>query len=163
MNILHDAHAFIAKLKSLTAGELTIIRRCVTKDRLVEGGIVIEPLITHVNSELLRECYYRVAILFAFHPEYTNEGNMGTTCKILASDSSNSVSPSRQQRFHVLVTSPRENLFTHLFSHVRMAASSGIPVNYARLLCDLFWWDKNDTIQNQWTREFARTNFQVEE
>jgi CRISPR type I-E-associated protein CasB/Cse2 len=155
-DILNDAKIFVANLGKLDRGEMATVRKCITKHRFVEGGIVIEPLITHVNSESLRECYYWIAALFAFHPENLNEGNMGTTCKTLAVDTSGNIIPSRKQKFYMLVTSQKENLFSYLFSYVRMAASMAVPINYAQLLCDLFWWEREDKVQHQWNREFAR-------
>ena len=88
-----------------------------------------------------------VAGLFAYHPQVTNSGNLGTTCRLLAVDSN-----TFDGRFRRLLSCDRDEICERLRPVVLAAKARGIPVNYERLFSDLHFW--SDQIKASWAREY---------
>jgi CRISPR system Cascade subunit CasB len=88
-----------------------------------------------------------VAGLFAWHPEETHGGNLGTTCRLLREQNE-----SFDARFQRLLTCDREEICERLRPLVLAAKAKGIPVNYEELFADLCCW--GDNVKTRWAREY---------
>ena len=89
-----------------------------------------------------------VAGLFAYHPEETDKGNLGSTCRRLAAENS-----SFEGRFQRLLScgDPAE-VCDRLRPVVLAARAKGVKINYEQLLVDLRYW--GDKVKARWAREF---------
>ena len=59
------------------------------------------------------------------------------------------------RRFTVLLGANREDLPQHLRHAVSLLKSKDVPVDWARLLDDLKWWDDDDRrVQRRWAKAF---------
>src|SRR5262245_30068055 len=76
-----------------------------------------------------------VAGLFAYHPEETNQGNLGTTCRHLAGENN-----SFDARFRRLLSCDYDEICDWLRPVVLAAKAKGIDVNYEELFRDLSYW-----------------------
>lgn len=93
--------------------------------------------------------YFRVASLFALHPEPGGRGNMGDVFRRLGSHES------AQKRFVALLESNPEDLPHRLRQAVSLAKSAGVPINWLRLVKDLLHWDNESRyVQEQWARAY---------
>ena len=90
-----------------------------------------------------------VAGLFASHPQDTDSGNFGTTCRCLADENS-----SFEARFQRLLSCDYDEICDRLRPVVLAARPRGIPVNYEQLFADLRYW--SDAVKARWAREFWR-------
>lgn len=104
------------------------------------------PLLARVGG-IGRPIYETIAGLFAYHPEETNAGNFGTTCRRLAGENN-----SFEGRFKRLLSCDRDEICERLRPIVLAAKAKGIPVNYEKLFADLCYW--GDNVKAQWAREF---------
>ena len=73
-----------------------------------------------------------VAGLFAYHPDETHEGNLGTTCRRLAGENN-----SFEARFVRLLACDRDEICDRLRPVILAAKAKGIGVNYEQLFMDL--------------------------
>ena len=100
--------------------------------------------------------------LFATHPEVTENGNFGTTCKAIErqrNESSNDDSKltSTERRFqHLLSAEVGDEVKQRVLRMVLMAKSQGISVNYGKLLNDLRYW--NDRTKTEWAAAYWAPN-----
>jgi CRISPR system Cascade subunit CasB len=88
-----------------------------------------------------------VAGLFAYHPDETQNGNIGTTCHRLAAENN-----SFDARFRRLLSCDRDEICERLRPVVLAARAKGIPVNYEELFADLCYW--GDNVKARWAREY---------
>jgi CRISPR system Cascade subunit CasB len=88
-----------------------------------------------------------VAGLFAYHPEPTDTGNLGTTCLRLKKQNQ-----SFDARFQRLLACDRDEICERLRPVILAAKAKGIPVNYQQLFTDLWYWSSR--IKEQWAREY---------
>ena len=88
-----------------------------------------------------------VAGLFAWHPLETDTGNLGTTCRRLADEST-----TFEARFQRLLSCERDEIFGRLRPVVLAARPRGIPVNYEQLFIDLSYWPGKT--REQWAKKF---------
>jgi CRISPR system Cascade subunit CasB len=91
-----------------------------------------------------------VAGLFAYHPDETESGNLGTTCRRLQSQHA-----SFEGRFQRLLGCDRDEIVERVRPVVMAAKAKGIRVNYERLFTDLWYWGPK--VKEQWAREFWGT------
>ena len=91
-----------------------------------------------------------VAGLFAYHPDETHTGNLGTTCRRLAAESN-----SFDGRFRRLLSCDRDEICERLRPVILSAKAKGIAVNYEELFADLCYW--GDTVKTRWAREYWGT------
>jgi len=91
--------------------------------------------------------YETVAGLFAYHPDETSSGNLGTTCRRLSGDHN-----TFEGRFRRLLACERNDICEHIRPVVLAARAKDIPVNYERLFADLFYW--SDAVKARWAAEF---------
>ena len=85
------------------------------------------PLLARVGG-IDRPIYESVAGMFAYHPDSTDSGNIGTTCHQLAGENT-----SFDGRFRRLLSCDRDELGDRLRPVILAAKAKGIPVNYEAL------------------------------
>jgi CRISPR system Cascade subunit CasB len=88
-----------------------------------------------------------VAGLFAYHPNETDRGNMGTTCRRLAAQNS-----TFDGRFRRLLSCDQNEICERVRPVVLAAKAQGIPVNYVQLFVDLCYWGAKR--KARWAREY---------
>jgi CRISPR type I-E-associated protein CasB/Cse2 len=88
-----------------------------------------------------------VAGLFAYHSDETQAGNLGTTCRHLATENN-----SFDGRFRRLLSCDREEICERLRPVILAAKAKGIPINYEELYADLCYW--GDNVKARWAREY---------
>jgi len=100
-----------------------------------------------------RKMYYLVASLFAYYPEHTEDQvNGGDICRQIANARS---SGTMDKRFIVLLDSDERTFAKHLQTMVGLAKSSGIKINWKRLLSDLcYWTHKDGTVKFNWSKSY---------
>lgn len=99
-----------------------------------------------------------IAGLYATHPEATDKGNFGTTCKLIENKrdshvgSDSKLTPTERRFQHLLTAEYGKELYDRVLRMVLMAKSQGIQINYAKLETDLkFWGDRTKT---EWAGEY---------
>jgi CRISPR system Cascade subunit CasB len=88
-----------------------------------------------------------LAGFFAYHPEETSHGNIGSTCRRLATENN-----SFDARFQRLLACDRDEICERLRPVILAARAKGIPVNYEELFADLCYW--GDKVKARWAREY---------
>jgi len=88
-----------------------------------------------------------VAGLFAYHPDETHSGNLGTTCLRLKGQNK-----FFEARFRRLLACDRDEICQRLRPVILAAKAKDIPVNYQRLFTDLCYW--GDKIKGEWAQEY---------
>jgi CRISPR system Cascade subunit CasB len=88
-----------------------------------------------------------IAGLFAYHPEEASNGNLGTTCAMLARENT-----SFDARFRRLLGCDREEICDRLRPVILAAKAKGIAINYEQLFVDLQYW--GDLVKARWAREY---------
>lgn len=91
-----------------------------------------------------------VAGLFAHHPEETFVGNLGTTCRRLATQNT-----SFDGRFRRLLSCDRDEICERLRPVVLGAKAKEVRINYEELFADLRSWDER--VKVRWAREYWAT------
>jgi len=87
-----------------------------------------------------------IAGLFAYHPDETYTGNLGTTCLRLKGQNE-----SFDARFRRLLACDRDEICERLRPVILAAKAKGIPVNYEQLFVDLHWWE---SAKARWAQEY---------
>jgi CRISPR system Cascade subunit CasB len=88
-----------------------------------------------------------VAALFAFNPNETSKGNLGTTCRRLGAEHT-----TIDARFRRLLTCDLHEISSRLHPIVLTAKAKGVPINYEQLFIDLHYW--GDRTKARWATEF---------
>lgn len=88
-----------------------------------------------------------IAGLYAYHPEETHSGNVGTTCRRLAGENN-----TFDGRFRRLLSCDRDEICDRLRPVILTAKAKEIPVNYEQLIADLRFW--GDRVKTQWAQEY---------
>ncbi len=91
--------------------------------------------------------YETVAGLFAYHPDETNSGNLGTTCRQLSGDHN-----TFDGRFRRMLACDRDDICDHIRPVILTAKAKSIRVNYEQLFADLCYWSEN--VKARWAAEF---------
>ncbi len=91
--------------------------------------------------------YETVSGLYAYHPDETLMGNLGTTCRRLSGEHN-----SFDGRFRRFLTCDREEICERLVPVILAAKTKGVPVNYEQLFVDLCYW--SDQVKERWAREY---------
>jgi CRISPR type I-E-associated protein CasB/Cse2 len=118
-----------------------------TRFKMYRGGCM--PQIDGYDVFGSRPCEL-VASLFASHLGHASIGNFGVTCRILSGEKD-----SMDKRFDSILEKRScefESLASSVSYFVRIAASKGVPVDFAKLLVDLCNWD--DETKMSWCRQF---------
>ena len=88
-----------------------------------------------------------VSGLFAYHPDETLTGNLGTTCRRLSAENN-----TFDSRFRRLLSCDRDEISERLRPVILAARGKGIPINYEELYADLCYWGNN--VKTRWAREY---------
>jgi len=88
-----------------------------------------------------------IAGLFAYHPDESPTGNLGTTCRRLRGENE-----SFDVRFRRLLVCDRDEICERLRPVVMAAKAKGVPINYEALFVDLSYWSSN--VKARWAREY---------
>jgi CRISPR system Cascade subunit CasB len=92
-----------------------------------------------------------VAGLFAYHPNETSTGNLGSTIRELAEDKA-----SFDGRFRRLLSCDLAEICKRIRPIIFAAKAEGVPVNYEQLVVDLRCW--GDKVKAQWARQYWGTS-----
>ena len=107
--------------------------------------------------------YETVAGCFAHHrrkescPDDASLRNFGTTCREIAESRDDNPDKDGNRRFdarfrRLLACDTKQEICEVVRQIIRLARSSGVPVNYRRLFCDLWWWSARTKIE--WAKEY---------
>ncbi|MCS7338658.1 MAG: type I-E CRISPR-associated protein Cse2/CasB [Verrucomicrobiae bacterium] len=145
---LHDPKDKAAKLLAYLRrlrndrGAMAALRAAINPARRTRAW----PILAEIGGIGDRICE-TIAALFAYHPEETSSGNLGTTCRLLAR-----TNPTFGLRFLRLLTCDRDELCDRLRPIIFAARAKDIPVNYETLFADLWFW--GETVKTRWAKEF---------
>lgn len=150
MNAEHK-YALVDRLLKLRddRGALAALRRGLGKR---EGSIEMYPYVVPFLPERRGKewLYFTVASLFALHPRHDgHDRNLGSAIARLPR------TDSLEKRFLWLLSSETEELPMRLKAIFSYLKSKEIPVNYHRLMGDLYGWDHPKRfVQLAWARSF---------
>ena len=101
-----------------------------------------------------QDVYILIGALFAYHPQVSEQGNMGDHFAALRRRE-----PEREKaferRFNAMLKAHPDDLTSHLRAIVGLLKSQEIPINWYRLLYDLRYWGHVDVFaQRQWAAAF---------
>jgi len=145
-----DVLAYLRRLRN-DRGAMADLRCALSPTRRARAW----PLLARVGG-IDRPIYETVAGLFAYHPDETHSGNIGTTCRRLAGENN-----SFDGRFRRLLSCEREAIGERLRPVILAASAKGIPVNYQELFADLVYW--GDNVKARWAREYWGAPVETEE
>lgn len=115
----------------------------------------VVPYLPPDAPEYREDHFYLVAALFALHPRWAEEGqpsNFGASFARLAESSG---SESIEKRFVALLNAHPDDVPEHLRHAVALLKSKQIPVDWAQLLHDLWYWNHEKRfVQRDWARAF---------
>lgn len=116
------------------------------------------PALNRISVNVTNDVDALIAGLFATHPEETQTGNFGTTCKVIESrrgdkrSDDNKLTPTERRFQHLLSAEKGDELYQRVTRMVIMAKSQGVPVNYEQLAIDLRRWA--DRTKIEWAAAF---------
>jgi len=116
------------------------------------------PVLNRLGVAIKDDISSFVAGLFATHPDETDHGNFGNTCKSIQGKREDKhgddgkLTPTERRFQHLLASADRHELQNRLLRMVLMAKTQGVPVNYERLVVDIGRW--NDITKNDWASAF---------
>ena len=128
--------------------------RCLLVDSKKHRGW---PALSRLGIDIKDPVLTTIAGLYATHPENTDKGNFGATCKLIESKrdkprNDEKLTPTERRFQHLLAAEPGQELFNRTIRMILMAASQGVPVNYRQLEKDLRYW--NDRTRADWAASF---------
>jgi CRISPR system Cascade subunit CasB len=115
------------------------------------------PVLSRLGVDVGNETAACVAGLYAMHPEDSEQGNFGATCKRIERERNekrsedNKLTPT-ERRFQQILASDRKEVSERVMRMVKMAKAQGVPVNYAQLENDLRYW--SDRTKTEWAASF---------
>jgi CRISPR system Cascade subunit CasB len=118
------------------------------------------PALNRLGVEITNEVSSQVAGLYATHPDETNSGNFGATCRSIEqkrgekSGDDNKLTPTERRFQHLLSAEGGTELNDRVLRMVLMAKAQGVPVNYAKLESDLKFWNVSDRTKTEWATAF---------
>ena len=120
------------------------------------------PALNRLNVTIGDDNLGYIAAWYATHPEESQEGNLGTVCRMIQirrkeiQNKDEKLSP-MERRFQQLLASEKGNeLEDRITRVVLMAKSQGIPINYEQLEKDISYW--NDRTKTEWAQAFWTPN-----
>src|SRR5262249_7653030 len=107
------------------------------------------------------EPYYLVASLFALHPLFTNEGNMGSHLReLVPPENRDKPPPNIERRFVLLLSAHPNDLYKLLQPAVNLLKAGNKPIHWLRLLRDLKRWhyaDARNDVRRDWATAFWKS------
>jgi CRISPR system Cascade subunit CasB len=158
-NAQERAARFVGALRQLQSkqdrGALAALRRGLSPATVRDAWPVVARLGGEIGAPS-ESVFVDLAALFATHPVESTSGNLGDTCRALASDGQGGLLESHERRFRrLLAADSPADLVGQLRTWVRLAAGKGVGVNYESLFLDLrFWSASADDIRVRWARAF---------
>lgn len=116
------------------------------------------PVLSRLGVRINDDVSSFVAGLFATHPEETDRGNFGNTCKNIQGrrdekhGDDGKLTPTERRFQHLLAAADRTELKARIRRMVLMAKANDVPVNYQQLAVDIGRW--NDRTKNDWASVF---------
>lgn len=116
------------------------------------------PALSRIGVSVTDEVDALIAGLFATHPEETDTGNFGTTCKAIENKrdeirgNDNKLTPTERRFQHLLAAEKGEELHQRVIRMVLMAKSQGVRVNFDQLATDLRRW--GDRTKTEWAAAY---------
>jgi CRISPR system Cascade subunit CasB len=116
------------------------------------------PALSRIGVNITNNVDELIAGLFATHPEETNTGNFGTTCKAIeikrgeARGNDEKLTPTERRFQHLLAAEIGDELHQRVTKMVLIAKSQGVPVNFGKLATDLKRW--NDRTKTEWAAAY---------
>lgn len=116
------------------------------------------PALNRLGIEINNDVSAYVAGLFATHPEVTDSGNFGATCRMIElrrgdrRGDDNKLTPTERRFQQLLMSEKGPELFDRVLRMVLMAKSQGVPINYEQLETDLKYWTPRTKIE--WAAAF---------
>ncbi len=116
------------------------------------------PALNRIGVNVTNDVDALIACLFATHPEETQTGNFGTTCKVIESrrndkrSDDNKLTPTERRFQHLLSAEKGDELYQRVTRMVLMAKSQGVGINYEQLATDLRRW--TDRTKTEWAAAF---------
>jgi len=118
---------------------------------------VVAPFLPEQATGWRETVHYLVAGLFALHPCIPRKETERARSFGWALHEAASSDPAQgpERRLLALLGCKSEDLPHHLRHAVSYLCSKKVPVEYRRLMQDLWWWDRGDgRVQRQWGRDF---------
>jgi len=138
------AARLLARLRELNndRGAMADLRSALIPARLPRSWPLLAPLGGIGNPRV-----EAVAGLFAYHPNETHIGNLGSTCRRLRERNE-----SFDARFRRLLACDRDEICERLRQVVLAAKAKDIPINYEQLFVDLCYWGV--AVKARWAQEY---------
>ena len=118
------------------------------------------PALNRLGVEITNVVSSQVTGLYATHPDETNSGNFGATCRSIEQkrgekrSDDNKLTPTERRFQHLLSAEGGTELNDRVLRMVLMAKAQGVPVNYAKLENDLKFWNVSDRTKTEWATAF---------
>lgn len=119
------------------------------------------PALSRLNVSVNDGVASLVAGLYATHQQESNEGNLGTTCRLLqrsrgelrtGADRDSKLTPTERRFQLVLAAEEGAELHERVTRLVLLARAEGVPVNYTQLERDLRAW--SEPTRTRWAAAF---------
>lgn len=160
MNNQIKTNPFIDYLKALAKderrkGALASLRRGLGKPAGTDPTAYryVVPWLSANFSKAQENAYFLVAALFALHPGYTTQGNLGDHLGKIRNSTDNPEAIDR--RFSALLSCHPDDLPVYLRQMISLLKSKEIEVNWEEFLNDIVQWNRPDRrTQKKWARGF---------
>lgn len=161
MNEKEAAEKFIENLKkrSDNAGEMSRLRKRLMSIRSPDqSGLAVVyscmPKGFDASSHFVHMAYF-VAALFAYYPSHNSKaGNFGNSMRKLYQKRD---SEATNKRMLFLAQADRDKAMKIVQTMTRSMKSEDISIDYAQLICDLFYWSnkfKANSVQSRWLKSY---------
>ncbi|HNV36373.1 MAG TPA: type I-E CRISPR-associated protein Cse2/CasB [Rectinema sp.] len=120
------------------------------------------PALYRLNVPIEDEAQSYIAAWYSMHPEETQEGNLGTTCRIIQNktqgkqSTDNNLTPMERRFLQLLASGDERELRNRITRIILMAKSQQVPVNYEQLKIDSNNWNQKTKIS--WAQAFWAAN-----
>ena len=113
----------------------------------------VVPWLPHESPPWQEDAYYRIAALFAYHPQEGGRGNMGNHFARTRDPQGDNTAIER--RFTALLGAHPDDLGDYLRQAVSFLKSEEVPINWHQLLSDVMGWGHPERyVQRRWARGF---------
>lgn len=118
------------------------------------------PALNRLGLEINNDVSAYVAGLYATHPDVTDTGNFGATCRAIMDrrddrrEDDEKLSPTERRFQQLLAADGGSELFNRILRMVLMAKAQGVPINYEKLEADLKYKILTDRTKTEWATSF---------
>jgi CRISPR system Cascade subunit CasB len=114
------------------------------------------PALNRIGVGVKNDVNALIAGLFATHPEETDTGNFGATCKaiemIRKENRGDKLTPTERRFQYLLAAEKGDELYQRVTRMVLLAKSQGVRINYEQLARDLRQW--SDRTKTEWAAAY---------